>query len=350
MKCVYVGLSGGVDSGTSAALLKEQGYDVTGVFIKIWQPEFLECTWREDRLDAIRVASSLGIAFKEIDLSSQYKKEVIDSMIEQYSSGVTPNPDVLCNEKIKFGVFAKWAWGDGADFLATGHYAQVETKDGHAYLKRGADASKDQSYFLYRITQTDLLRTLFPIGSLQKSEVRRRARDFGLPVSEKADSQGLCFVGDISIVTFLSRYMTVKEGTVLNSIGAVVGRHPGAAFFTVGQRHGFTLNKSTPQESIHFVTSIDTQANTITVSPDKLAAARSSVILTDVHWVTEIPQLPSNVLVQTRYRETPIGAQLKNNEQGELVCLFTEPHVVSAGQSLVVYKGDTCLGGGFIKK
>lgn len=347
MKRVFVGLSGGVDSGTSAALLKEQGYVVTGVFIKIWQPEFIECTWRKDRLDAIRVASALGIPYKEVDLSHQYKKEVIDSMVHQYASGITPNPDVLCNEKIKFGVFAQWAWQHGADFVATGHYAQTCTKNGQTLLVRGADANKDQSYFLYRISQDDLKRTLFPIGNLQKSEVRIHARKFGLPVAEKPDSQGLCFVGDISMATFLSRFMNVSVGDVLDMNDHVIGKHDGAALYTIGQRHGFRLMTNSPEAGSHYVVAIDTHANTITVSENKEDAARHAVELTGVHWTAQKLEIPVKVLAQSRYRETPFEVELAKIEN-KIICTFKEPKIVSPGQSLVLYKDDVCLGGGFI--
>ena len=202
MNKVFVGLSGGVDSAVSAALLKEAGYEVTGVFIKIWQPEFIECTWKDDRLDAMRVCAALDIPFRELDLSEQYKKEVVEKMVADYARGVTPNPDVLCNAEIKFGAFAAWAKREGAASIATGHYAQKKDAVGHFELLRAHDTAKDQSYFLYRLTQADLSRALFPIGGMEKSEVRAQAKRFKLPVADKPDSQGLCFVGESRCVTF----------------------------------------------------------------------------------------------------------------------------------------------------
>lgn len=210
---VFVALSGGVDSAVTAALLKERGYSVTGVFIKIWQPEFVECTWREDRLDAMRVAAALQIPFKEIDLSDVYKREVIDDMLKGYKNGITPNPDVLCNKYIKFGALWDWAKKNGADKLATGHHARVrETEDGAFELLRGVDDNKDQSYFLWQLTGDDLSHTLMPVGEMTKEEVRALARKYNLPVANKPDSQGLCFVGHIDMHDFLKKMLKTKPG------------------------------------------------------------------------------------------------------------------------------------------
>jgi tRNA-specific 2-thiouridylase len=345
-KNVYVGLSGGVDSGTSAALLKEQGYDVTGVFIKIWQPEFIECTWREDRLDAMRVCATLDIPFREIDLSEEYKKNVIDAMIVDYTQGITPNPDVLCNEKIKFGVFMRWAISEGAEMLATGHYAQVGEYYGKTALLKGLDAAKDQSYFLYRISSDDLARVMFPIGGMHKADVRKAAVRFGLPVAAKPDSQGLCFVGDVSMGDFLRRYINVKKGAVLDLQGDAVGEHEGAALYTIGQRHGFTVD-NTPSGSAHYIVAIDTAQNTLMVSSRREDASRREVHLRDMHWIGDTPRFPLLAQVQTRYHETVIPAVI-SIEHDKTICTFDVPHIASPGQSLVIYDGDICLGGSII--
>jgi tRNA-specific 2-thiouridylase len=342
MTSVYVGLSGGVDSATSAAILKSLGYDVTGVFIKIWQPEFIECTWREDRLDAMRVCAALSIPFREIDLSEEYKKDVVDAMVADYKKGITPNPDVLCNEKIKFGAFLQWALKEGADMVATGHYAR--TRDGE--LLRAIDPAKDQSYFLYRISSEDLRKVLFPIGEMRKSDVRDAAHAFGLPVAEKRDSQGLCFVGEVSMRDFLRRFITVKNGKVLDTNGTVIGEHDGAALYTIGQRHGFTLANG-PSDGAHYIIAIDTDKNTMIVSRDRDDAARASAHLRDMHWIGEAPAFPLRANVQTRYHETPIVAEISEDSDG-IVCDFEHPHIASPGQSLVIYDGDACLGGGII--
>ena len=342
---VFVGLSGGVDSAVSAALLKRQGLDVTGVFIKIWQPEFLECTWKEDRLDAMRVCAALDIPFRELDLSSEYKKEVVETMVADYRRGVTPNPDVLCNRSIKFGAFAEWAKAEGAEAIATGHYAQKKDAVGHYELMRAVDASKDQSYFLYRLKQTDLARAIFPIGGLLKSEVRAEAKRLALPVAHKPDSQGLCFVGDVSMRDFLARYVAVAPGDVIDESGKVIGEHEGAALYTLGQRHGFTLSAAsgTPQ----YVTGTDIEKNIVRVSARREDGARKSVLLMDTSWVYREPALDRAYLAQARYHEQPVSVTL--SKEGEtLRATFNSPHIASPGQSLVLYEGDSCLGGGVI--
>lgn len=358
-KKVFVGLSGGVDSAVSAALLKSQGYDVTGVFIKVWQPEFIECTWREDRLDAMRVAATLGIPFREIDLSEEYKREVVDSMVADYARGVTPNPDVLCNRTIKFGHFLGWARESGAGSIATGHYARIAQRDGRMILLRGADPNKDQSYFLWQIGEEELARTLFPIGDLTKEDVRALAKKFGLPNAQKPDSQGLCFVGDVRIDEFLARFIPVTAGMVLDTAGRVVGEHQGAALYTIGQRHGFTFQqqevagkyperaKRVERVTPHHVVSVNVVANTVTVSPSRSDAAKTQIMLRDVHWINEVPSFPFETEVQARYRETPVRARVERT-RGKVHVTFAEPHLVSLGQSLVVYRSEQCLGGGVI--
>jgi len=342
---VFIGLSGGVDSAVSATLLKQSGYEVVGCFIKVWQPEFTECTWREDRLDAMRVASALKIPFKEIDLSLEYKKEVVDAMVADYARGITPNPDVLCNRSIKFGHFFNWAIKAGADYVATGHYAQVLREGDRAYLLRGIDSSKDQSYFLWQIHEEELARTVFPIGNMTKKQVRSLAKKFRLPNADKPDSQGLCFVGDVSMDEFLSRYITLRPGPVLEGERAI-GTHTGAARYTLGQRHGFTMEDAADRGA-HYVVAIDVVANTITVSPDKTLAMRKEITLRNVHWINETPAFPFESDAEARYRESPVKARFENGEKIRVT--FPELHLVSPGQSLVVYQGERCLGGGVIE-
>jgi len=273
-------------------------------------------------------------------------------MVADYKKGITPNPDILCNEKIKFGAFMQWALKEGADIVATGHYAQVGERDGRAVLTRGADAGKDQSYFLYRISSEDLAHVIFPIGGMHKADVRIRARAFGLPISEKPDSQGLCFVGDVSMHDFLCRFISVEAGDVFDTKGILVGRHDGAALYTVGQRHGFTIgygnqkSEDVPRTS-QYITAIDTVRNTLTVSADRNDAARKETYLRDMHWITTAPKFPLRAQVQARYHETPIAAVISQTEKG-IVCSFDALHIASPGQSLVIYDGDACLGGGVI--
>ena len=342
---IVVGLSGGVDSATSAALLKEEGFQVVGAFIKIWQPEFIECTWAKDRLDAMRVATVLGIPFREVDLSQEYKKEVIGRMIASYESGETPNPDVVCNRTIKFGAFAKWARENGADAIATGHYARVRKTFGSAELLRGVDPDKDQSYFLHSLDRRDLMRAVFPVGELTKTQVRAKARRFGLPVSEKHDSQGLCFVGDVTMRDFLKRYISVSDGLVLDTKGRVIGEHEGAALYTIGQRHGFTVEGTVPQ----YVTAIDIKKNTIRVSPERALAGKRKVFVAPVHWIGDAPAMPARLFAQSRYREAPVPVTLSREENASVVT-FDAPHIASPGQSIVFYDGDICLGGTVVLK
>ena len=343
---VFVGLSGGVDSAVSAALLKEQGKNVTGVFIKIWQPEFTECTWREDRLDAMRVCAALDIPFLEVDLSEEYKKEVVDTMVRDYGKGLTPNPDVLCNRVVKFGAFATWARKEGVASIATGHYAQIKDAAGHLDLVRARDAAKDQSYFLYTLGQADLSRALFPVGGLLKSEVRKEALRFNLPVARKPDSQGLCFVGEVSMRDFLARFLPVAPGPVRTREGKLIGEHEGAALYTIGQRHGFqTGGASAP----HYVTSVDVAKNIVYVSARREDAARPGVILEQVSWVHHEPAEWRSLKAQARYHEEPVGVKIEK-KNSEYSVKFETPHIASPGQSLVLYDGDVCVGGGIIGK
>lgn len=346
---VYVGLSGGVDSAVSAARLKEAGYTVVGAFIKIWQPEFIECTWKEDRLDAMRVCAALDIPFREIDLSAEYQREVIDRMLADYAQGITPNPDVLCNRAIKFGSFLAWAKQEGADLVATGHYARIGNALTHLELVRAADPAKDQSYFLYTLAQSELRHALFPIGGLTKQEVRAEAKRFSLPVADKPDSQGLCFVGEVSMADFLARFLPVERGAVLDTQGRAIGEHDGAALYTLGQRHGFTVHGKA--DGPQYVIGIDVGTNTIRVSPHKLDAACTTVALREVSWVHQAPRSGSVLLAQTRYHETPIETHL-TLEGDRWHARFAQPHIASPGQSLVVYEKhksvESCLGGGVI--
>ncbi len=338
MSKVFVGLSGGVDSAVSAALLKEAGHDVVGAFIKIWRPEFVNCPWQKDRLDAMRVCAALKIPFREIDLSNEYKNTVIDDMIENYSRGITPNPDVLCNRHIKFGAFSKWAYAEGAEFVATGHYAQnIDT-----HLVRGRDTNKDQSYFLWQLTKADLQRVLFPVGGYTKPEVRALALKFNLPVARKADSQGLCFVGDVSMRDFLGHYIPLAKGNVLDEERNVIGEHDGAALFTLGERHGLHIYSKSAHEVPRYVSHINTENNTVTVSEDRKKAARTEITLTHTNWFSNVEE-GKTYYAQARYREEPVACTV----QKETV-RFEKPHLAPGGQSLVIYDGEKVIGGGII--
>ncbi len=348
-KKVWVGLSGGVDSSVSAALLKEEGYDVTGVFIKTWHPDFLPCTWKDDRLDAMRVAAHLDIPFITFDAEEEYKKDVADYMIEEYKRGRTPNPDVMCNKYVKFGAFLKYALSEGADFVATGHYARVR----ESRLLVGADTNKDQSYFLWTLTQEQLKHILFPVGHLQKPEVRKLAKKFGLPTAEKKDSQGVCFLGKLDMGEFLKHYSEPKNGDVLNEQGEVVGFHEGALLYTLGERHGFTVTKKGTQDTPYFVVKKDMRANTITVARKEQGSLKGkgeqSLLLENVNWIAGMPP-EKDKLYSSRARYRALLSPCKISVNGtEARVEFLEPEEPQApGQSLVVYNGEECLGGGII--
>ncbi len=346
---VYVGLSGGVDSAVSAALLQKAGYTVVGVFIRIALPGY-PCPVALDRQAAMRVAAHLRIPFREIDLSVAYHKRVFEHTVSEFARGRTPNPDTLCNREIKFGVFYDWARAAGAQYVATGHYARVQTSpDTKLYVSR--DEHKDQSYFLWMVPQEHLLHTLFPVGALTKPEVRTLARSFGLPNAARKDSQGLCFLGDISIQDMLQRELVLQKGSVLSEKGEVIGEHDGASLYTLGQRHGFLLNPHTPHTTAQYVIAKDTAHNTITVSPQQFPAHASKTVLTllNTNWIGEVSD--GSYLVRFRYRQPLIKATLTKTPTGAIVEL-AQPHYVPVGQSLVMYREDgvglRCVGGGVI--
>lgn len=348
MTKIFIGLSGGVDSSVAAKLLLDQGHSVTGVFIKIWQPEFLECTWKEDRLAAKRSAAALGIPFIEVDLSEEYRRTVIEDMIREYKKGLTPNPDVLCNKHIKFGVFLTWAKANGAEKIATGHYARIHTRsDGALELHRGKDATKDQSYFLYQLTQNDLRDTCFPIGALTKRAVRAIALRAKLPSAKRPDSQGLCFVGNIELGEFLSRFIPMCHGNVVNAHGTIIGEHQGAARYTVGQRHGFRVFSSTPDQSPYYVVDVITEKNILIVSDIPQQSYALRIELASVNWINEMPKKGILYGVSVRYHQPPQMTRITCTGIRTTID-FKKPQHITIGQSAVVYDSERCIGGGII--
>jgi len=348
-KKVFVGASGGVDSSTAMALLKNQGYIVTGVFIKVWQPDFVECQWREDHLDAMRVCATLGVDFLDLDLEKEYKQGVFDYMVNEYKKGRTPNPDVMCNKKIKFGAFLDFALKQGADYVATGHYVRLEANK----LLAGIDKNKDQSYFLWTLTQLQLKHCLFPIGDYQKTEVRQLAKKFNLPTAQKKDSQGLCFVGKVKMKEFLERFIQQKKGKVLNEKGEIIGQHDGIFYYTIGQRHGFEIIKKGTDDRPYYVIAKDLKKNNLIVSNTKienfLSKKVSQVELQEWNWILgKEPDLNKKYQVRVRYRQTLQTCQLKS-QGGKIFVNFNKLQNTDSGQSLVVYDGEICLGGGIIK-
>lgn len=354
-KTVFVGLSGGVDSSVAALRLLRAGYNVVGVFIKVWHPEWLACNWEQERLDAMRVAAKLNIPFLTCNAEQTYKDDVADYFIKEYTAGRTPNPDVMCNKYVKFGAFLDFATQHGADYIATGHYVQRRQRaNAHGEqtyeLQRGADTNKDQSYFLWTLTEAQLAATLFPVGDTNKTSIRAEAVGAGLPTAKKADSQGICFLGQIDIPSFLAHYVELVPGVVQNEAGKTIGTHQGALVYTIGQRHGFTITTSDTTRTPYYVTARNLATNTITVSHEKAtlpAAAR--VILTDYNLNTAQTALLETCTVQFRYRQTPIVAHVTNLTPARLTLeLETSVEAPDLGQSCVLYSGDRCLGGGII--
>ena len=336
---VLVGLSGGVDSAVTAALLKKQGADVVGVFIKGWYPPELPCTWAADRRDAMRVAARLGIPFHTLDASVEYKKSVIDYLLTEYKEGRTPNPDIMCNRDVKFGAFYNFAMHKGADFIATGHYARAE--DGT--LLRGIDPDKDQSYFLWAISKEALTKTLFPLGGYKKTEVRALAKRFNLPVAEKKDSQGICFLGAISVDDFLKGEFGAEHGNAVDEQGNQVGKHDGALLRTLGERVALQGSHPGPW----YVIKKDIEHNVLTVSKARiLPVSTHHIALTHTNWFT-LPRKDEVVEAQYRYHGPRISGTYVD---GERRFYPAEPfaEVIAEGQSLVLYRGDECIGGGII--
>ena len=354
-KKVFVGVSGGVDSSVALYLLKKAGFDVTGVFIRTWQPDWIECTWREERRDAIRVCAHLGVPFLECDLEERYKKDVADYMVSEYKKGRTPNPDVMCNKEVKFGGFLDFAIKHGADFIATGHYAQVIQNNGVFELHKSVDAEKDQSYFLWTLSQKELKHVLFPIGHLTKKEVRKIAEKAKLHTATKKDSQGICFLGKIPMKDFLSHFIEEKEGKVLNEKGEEIGSHPGALFFTLGERHGFLITKKGPDDKPYYVIKKDIEKNTLIVSNDPLTAAdvvemaNQSIGIESLHFISDKATEGHIYQVRSRYRQKTVSAYINQFNNEAEVALIDAKLIAPSGQSLVIYDGTRCVGGGIVK-
>lgn len=386
---VYVGMSGGVDSSLAAALLVEQGYDVTGVYMKNWSQDLpgIKCPWADDLADAKRVAVQLGIDFKVFDFEKEYKHLVVDYMIDAYKEGRTPNPDIMCNQEVKFKLFLDAALADGADLIAMGHYARVkhsakigdtatilseqfragsdkglgalsgsgskssdetvaESPYSFGTLLRAVDDNKDQTYFLYRVTGQAMAKTLFPIGEYTKPEVRVMARARGLTTAVKKDSQGICFVGQVGIKEFLGMYVDQKPGNIIDKrSGKVLGRHDGAIFYTFGQRHGLNLGGGLP----YYVVGKSMDKNEVYVTTDlnDNSLWKDVINLTSVHWINKAPK-PGKYQIRVRHRASLITADLKFNDDGVELKLETAERAIAPGQSVVIYDDQVCLGGGII--
>lgn len=341
-------MSGGVDSSVTAALLLEQGYSVTGVYMKNWSQDLpgMVCPWKQDYQDAKRVAVEIGIPFKMYDFEAEYRQKVVEYMIAEYRAGRTPNPDIMCNQEVKFKLFLDAALADGADMIATGHYARTE--DGQ--LLEAANAEKDQTYFLYRVNSEALSRSLMPIGEFTtKAEVRAKAAELGLATAEKKDSQGICFVGKVGIKDFLLHELGEQPyGRILDQHGVDVGEHDGAIFYTIGQRHGLHVGGGLP----FYVTGKDMEKNEVYVTTDlqddKLW--RSELLVTDLHWINEPPTADKVYRVRTRYRAPLIACKISfDSDDGTAkIELDEEVRAITPGQSAVVYEGNRVVGGGIV--
>ena len=343
MTKVFVGMSGGVDSSVTAALLNEQGYDVTGVYMKNWSQDLpgMPCPWREDYQDAKRVAVQLGIPFKLYDFEKEYKQQVVDYMVREYQAGNTPNPDIMCNQEVKFKLFLETALSEGADMIATGHYA---VSNGGQLLK-AKDENKDQTYFLYRVTSDAMDKTIFPLGNFTKDEVRAMAQERGLVTAKKKESMGICFVGKVGIKEFLSQYVETEPGPVIDQFGVEVGRHEGAIFYTIGQRHGLDVGGGMP----FYVTGKDISKNIVYVTTDLNDEHlwTKKLALKQLHWIGGAPKIDDKLTVRLRHRAALIGVAHLDPETG-LCELEDEVRAATPGQSAVFYHGSICLGGGII--
>lgn len=348
---VVVGMSGGVDSSVAALLLKQQGYEVIGIFMKNWDDtdERGFCSADEDFRDVRRVCEKIGIPYYTVNFEQQYAEKVFAYFLDEYRKGRTPNPDVMCNQEIKFGDFLEKALELGADYIATGHYARIEKRGEYFYLLRGADPGKDQSYFLNRLNQYQLSRALFPIGHLTKKEVRQIAEEAGLPTARKKDSTGICFIGERDFRQFLSQYLPAQPGDMISVDGEWKGRHHGLMYYTLGQRHGLGIGGGGTGEP-WFVADKDLENNILYVAQGERHPALYSHGLwaSDVNWIVPPEKEEFTCTAKFRYRQPDQGVRVIIKGLGAEV-LFDQPQkAVTPGQAVVFYQGEVCLGGGII--
>jgi len=358
---VVVGLSGGVDSAVSAHLLKQQGFEVVAIFMKNWEDDDDDeyCSSRQDFLDAASVADVLGIEIEHVNFAAEYRDRVFAEFLREYQAGRTPNPDVLCNAEIKFKAFLDHAMRLGAEKIATGHYARVREVDGRFELLKGLDETKDQSYFLHRLNQQQLSRTLFPVGELRKTEVRRIAHELGLPNAKKKDSTGICFIGERPFREFLNRYISKEPGPIKDERGRVIGEHQGLSFYTLGQRQGLGIGgikargaqRGGGEHAPWFVARKDLERNTLWVVQGHEHPWLLSLALDadEASWVAGDAPVAGSYAAKTRYRQTDAPCALAPRANGEFRLDFPQPQwAVTPGQSAVLYDGEVCLGGGVI--
>lgn len=352
---VIVGMSGGVDSSVSALLLQQQGYEVEGLFMKNWEEDdgTEYCTAMDDLADAQAVADKLGIKLHKANFASEYWDRVFEHFLEEYKAGRTPNPDILCNKEIKFRAFLDYAVHLGADYIATGHYCRRQEIDGHACLVKGLDNNKDQSYFLHAVGGDKIAKTLFPVGELEKPEVRRIAEENDLITHNKKDSTGICFIGERRFKDFLKQYIPAQPGNIETSEGDIIGRHDGLMYHTLGQRQGLGIGGlSNYSEDPWYVAKKDLERNVLVVvqGGQHPLLFCDGLIASKLDWVNETPVEGAKLTAKTRYRQPDQKCTLTHAEDGRVKVIFDEPQrAVTPGQSVVFYDGDICLGGGIIE-
>lgn len=358
-KKVVIGMSGGVDSSVAAWMLKEQGYEVIGLFMKNWEDdddsEF--CSSRQDWIDAASVADVVGVDIEAVNFAAEYKDRVFAEFLREYQAGRTPNPDVLCNAEIKFKAFLDHAMHLGADLIATGHYARVRENDGRFELLKAVDSTKDQSYFLHRLNQAQLSRTLFPLGEIPKTEVRRIAQRLALPNAAKKDSTGICFIGERPFRDFLNRYLAYKPGPMKTDDGANVGEHVGLSFYTLGQRKGIGVGgmkayrNPDGSSDAWYVARKDVANNTLYIvqGHDHPWLLSGALDAGQASWIAGEPPAPRMLAAKTRYRQADVACEITPEGMDRFALRFSDPQwAVTPGQSAVLYDGEVCLGGGII--
>ncbi|MES2105626.1 MAG: tRNA 2-thiouridine(34) synthase MnmA [Pseudomonadota bacterium] len=358
-KRVVIGMSGGVDSSVSAWLLKEQGYEVIGLFMKNWEDDDDSeyCSTRQDWIDAASVADVVDVDIEAVNFAAEYKDRVFAEFLREYQAGRTPNPDVLCNAEIKFKAFLDHAMKLGADYIATGHYARVREVNGEFQLLKALDASKDQSYFLHRLNQAQLSKTLFPLGEIHKTEVRKIAEQLKLPNATKKDSTGICFIGERPFREFLNRYLSYQPGAMKTPEGEIVGEHVGLSFYTLGQRKGIGIGgikshqKADGSSDAWYVAKKDIEQNTLYVvqGHDHPWLLSSALDAGQNSWIAGYAPDKQNLSAKTRYRQADIACSIDTSQAGSFNLAFDVAQwAVTPGQSAVLYDGDICLGGGII--
>jgi len=345
---VVVGMSGGVDSSVAALLLKRQGYEVIGLFMRNWEDD-AECPAKQDFLDVLAVADVIGIEVEAVNFAQEYKERVFKYFLQEYQAGRTPNPDILCNSEIKFKAFLDHALGLGASKIATGHYARLHENQGEFFLRKAHDASKDQSYFLYRLNQQQLSKTLFPLGDLPKTEVREIARQANLPTHAKKDSTGICFIGERDFRAFLERYLPKQPGDMETPDGRLVHRHQGLMYYTIGQRQGLGIGG---QGEPWFVAGKDLARNVLIVvqGHEHPLLLKSTLQAQDLSWIAQrSPDSTRAYAAKTRYRQHDAACRFSALDASSCTVEFESPQwAVTPGQSVVIYDNDICLGGGII--